>query len=312
MSPPTRHLLTVLSVAGLTAFGGVADAVATGTVSIDGTTLVYTGDDSREFAVIDNEPIRDENGTTVGSEYLVADTRAGGVVTGSPPCRNERNAALCPFGSSILQASLGGGDDFFETADRTLGRGFESGESCLPVQKTAALRLDGGPGRDIVDGSRLDDTIAGGTGNDAIASWDGDDHVRGGPGVDLLETHDGRDVAEGGSGDDVIHLDANPFDRDSCFRPSGRTYKDIGRGGPGDDAITGQGGGDRLEGGSGNDEMSARGGRDTLLGGPGRDNIFSLDGHRDRVNCGPGRDLLAASDRSDRVVDCETRFLRPR
>jgi hypothetical protein len=65
MSPPLRPLLTVLAVAGLTASGGVGDAAAIGTVSIDGTTLVSTGDDTREFAVIDKEPIRDENGTTV-------------------------------------------------------------------------------------------------------------------------------------------------------------------------------------------------------------------------------------------------------
>jgi RTX calcium-binding nonapeptide repeat (4 copies) len=312
MSPPLRHLLTALAVASVAAFAGAAEALARGTASIDGPTLVYVGDDTREFVVIDKQPVRDENGDTVGAEYSVADTRAGGVVTGSPPCRDEHGDALCPFGSSTLQVSLGGGDDFFETGDRTLGRGFESGESCQPVQATAAVRLDGGPGRDIVDGSRLGDTIAGGTGNDAIASWDGDDRVKGGSGVDLLETHDGKDVAAGGGGNDVIHLDANPLDRESCFRPSGETYRDTGRGGPGNDAITGQGGGDRLEGGSGNDSLSARGGRDTLLGGPGRDSIYSRDGRSDRVNCGSGSDRLEASDRSDRVVGCEKRFLRPR
>jgi Ca2+-binding RTX toxin-like protein len=312
MTPPPRYLLTVLALAGVTVFSGVGDAVARGTVSIDGPTLVYTGDDTREFVVIDKRPVRDDSGTTVGAEYSVRDTRAGGVVTGSPPCRNENNGALCPVGSATLQVSLGGGDDFFETGDTTLGRGFEYGQSCQPVQATAALRLDGGPGRDIVDGSRLGDTIAGGAGNDAIASWDGDDRVKGGPGVDLLETHDGKDVAAGGGGNDVIHLDANPLDRESCFRPSGQTYKDTGRGGPGNDAITGRGGGDHLEGGSGNDSLSARGGRDTLLGGPGRDSIYSRDGRRDRVNCGSGSDLLEASDRADRVVGCERRFLRPR
>jgi Ca2+-binding RTX toxin-like protein len=297
----------------LASFGWAADAAAVGTVSTDGTNLFYTGNDAREFVVIDKEPVRDDSGATVGAVYLAGDTRGGGLVTGSPPCRNLNSQGVeCPFGSSILRVNLGGGDDFFETGDRTLGRGFESGESCLPVQSVAAVRLDGGPGRDIVDGSRLADTIAGGTGNDAIASWDGNDHVTGGAGVDLLETHDGADVAEGGPGNDVIHLDANPLDRDSCFRPSGRTYRDVGRGGPGNDAITGLGGGDRLDGGSGNDTMSARGGSDKLLGGAGRDKIWSRDGRRDLVNCGPGTDLVEASDPSDRVVGCETRFLLPR
>jgi Ca2+-binding RTX toxin-like protein len=291
----------------------VGDAVAAGTVSSDGTTLSFTGDTAREFVVIDKESLRDDTGATVGAVFSVRNTRAGGVVDGSAPCRDlNANGFECPFGPSILKVSLGGGDDFFETGDRTLGRGFENGESCLPVQSVAAVRLDGGAGRDIVDGSRLADTIAGGTGNDAIASWDGNDHVTGGPGMDLLDTNDGEDVAEGGPGNDAIHLDADPFNRESCFRATGKRYSDVGRGGPGNDAISGEGGGDRLEGGPGNDNLSARGGSDKLLGGTGRDAIYSRDGKRDFVDCGPGRDVLQASDPSDRVVGCETRFLLPR
>jgi Ca2+-binding RTX toxin-like protein len=309
---PLTRLLAVLAVSTLAASSVAADASARGTVSIDGPSLVYTGDDAREFVEIDKVPVNNDDGETVGAEYLVIDTRGGGVVTGSPPCRNQTKGVLCPFGSPTIQASLGGGDDFFDTGDTTLGRGFQFGETCHPVQATAGVRLDGGDGRDIVGGSRLADTIAGGAGNDAIVGWDGNDHLTGGPGVDLLDGQDGRDVVEGGPGNDGIQLDSDPFESESCFRPSKRPFKDVGRGGPGNDALSGQGGGDRLEGGPGNDWMSALGGRDTLLGGPGRDTIYSRDGRPDVVNCGPGRDVLEASDRSDRVVGCETRFLMPR
>jgi Ca2+-binding RTX toxin-like protein len=295
------------------ALGGAAEAGASGTASISGNTLVYTGDATREFVEISKEPVRDDSGATVGATYAVQDTRGGGVVRGGPPCRQQGVGVSCPFGSTILQVTLGGGDDFFKSVDNTLGKGFQFGSSCEPFQSVAQVRLDGGPGRDIVDGSRLADTIAGGPGNDAIAGWDGNDHVTGGPGVDLLETHDGSDVAEGGSGNDVIHLDAlrGPSD-ESCFDFSGKPQHDVGRGGPGNDAITAGAGNDRVEGGPGRDELSAGKGHDTILGGSGRDTIWSRDGQRDYVNCGSGKDLLEASDRKDRVIGCEKRFLRPR
>lgn len=305
-------LLFVLAVAALAALGGAAEASAIGTASVSGNTLVYQGDGATEHASIDKEPVRDDTGATVGAFLEVVDRRRGGRVTGVSPCVTEGVGANCPLGSSILQVRLGGGDDSFESQDRTLG--FRPGSNCLALQSFAPLRLDGGPGRDLVNGSRLADTMAGGTGDDGVYGWDGNDHLKGGTGVDLLLGHDGNDVLEGGSGNDVIHLGADPEDKDSCFRASGKAYKDIGRGGRGNDAISANSGRNRIEGGPGNDELGGGvgTGRDTILGGSGRDTIWSRDGRRDRVNCGSGRDLLEASDRKDRVVGCEKRFLRPR
>jgi Ca2+-binding RTX toxin-like protein len=272
---------------------------------------VYTGDGTSEHVAIDKEPVNDANGTTVGALYSVQDTRSGGVARGTGACAAHPNFDVsCPFGSATLRVSLGGGSDTFESRDQTLGKPF----SCLAQQAVAPIALDGGPGRDIVAGSRLADTLAGGSGNDALAGWEGDDRLTGGAGVDLLEGHDGNDVAEGGAGNDVIHLNANPLDRESCFRASGKSYRDVGRGGPGNDAISATRGRNRIEGGSGNDELvGGKGtGSDKILGGSGRDRIWSRDGRRDHVNCGSGRDLVQASDRKDRVVGCEKRFLRPR
>jgi Ca2+-binding RTX toxin-like protein len=62
-------------------------------------------------------------------------------VTRSPPCRNEHNGALCPFGSSTLQASLGGGD-----------------------------RLVGGSGNHSLSARGGGDTLLGGAGRDNIYS----------------------------------------------------------------------------------------------------------------------------------------------
>jgi hypothetical protein len=306
---PARRLVALLAVAALTVVGTQGQAAASGTASISGPALTYTGDATSEHVEITKEPVQDSSGTVVGAVYSVQDIRGGGVAKGTSPCGPHENFDVsCPFGSSILQVSLGGGADSFKTEDRTLGKPF----SCIAMQAVAALRLDGGPGDDYVDGSRLGDRIRGGAGSDALQGWDGNDRISGGGGGDLIETQGGNDTADGGAGNDSIDLDPNPFDKQSCFRPIGKAGHDIGRGGPGNDGVSTEGGNDRVEGGAGNDFVSGGKGRDTVLGGPGRDRIWSRDGQRDSVNCGPGKDLLEASDRKDRVVGCEKRFLLPR
>ncbi len=305
------RLLSALAITTLAGLAMGAEARASGTVSISGDSLVYAGDDTTEHVEIDKEPIRNENGDTVGALWSVQDIRGGGVARGSSPCGPHENFdAFCPFGSSTLKVKLGGGADTFTSLDQTLGKPF----SCSAFQAVAPVVLDGGRGSDFgLDGTRLGDTMAGGSGNDALASWDGNDRVSGGPGADFIETGDGNDVADGGSGNDVIHLDsAKGLGDTSCFPATGKGH-DIGRGGPGNDSIrTAGSGNDRLEGGAGNDDLSAGKGRDKTFGGPGRDAIGSRDGQRDYVNCGSGRDKLLSSDRKDRVIGCEKRFLRPR
>jgi hypothetical protein len=304
-----RRLLALLGIAALTILGAQGEAAASGTASISGTSLTYAGDATTEHVEIDKEPVQDSAGNVVGAIYSVQDIRGGGVAKGTSPCGPHENFdAFCPYGASILQVSLGGGADTFKTEDKTLGKPF----SCIAMQAVAALRLDAGPGKDYVDGSRLGDKIAGGSGSDRLNGWDGNDRIGGGSEADLIDTHGGNDVADGGAGNDSIHLDPDPFDKQSCFKSIGKAGKDIGRGGPGNDGVTGDGGNDRVEGGSGNDFLSGGKGRDTMLGGSGRDRIWSRDGQLDYVNCGSGKDLLEASDRKDRVVGCEKRFLRPR
>jgi Ca2+-binding RTX toxin-like protein len=303
------RFLAVLATTALIGVGMEAEAAASGTASISGPTLVYEGDATTEHVEINREPVRDDNGTQVGAIYSVQDIGGGGVAKGISPCGPHENFdAFCPFGSSTLRVKLGGGGDTFRTVDNTVET-----TGCRALQSSAALRLDGGSGDDLIDGGRLANRIAGGPGSDGISTWSGNDRVSGGSGVDLIETRGGSDVADGGSGSDVIHLDSNPVgdDAEYCSPSSGKPGNDIGRGGAGNDAISAEGGNDRVEGGAGKDELSAGKGRDKLYGGPGRDKIGSRDGQRDYVNCGSGKDVLAASDRKDRVVGCEKRFLRP-
>ena len=114
------------------------------------------------------------------------------------PCGpREGFEAFCPFGSSLLQVSLGGGGDTFATEDDTVNPG---DHRCRPAQDSAALRLDGGARDDLVRATPLADTIELGPGNDGVDSFGGDDTVNGGAGVDLIQTYDGSDVADGGTG----------------------------------------------------------------------------------------------------------------
>ena len=310
-----RRLLSILAVAALAGAATQAQAVASGTATVSGDALVYTGDASTEHVKVDKTPVTDPHGNTVGAILLVNDTIAGGVAKGTSPCgRHENSDAFCPFGSSTLKVTLGGGNDTFASTDEPTDESPGKPEGCLALQSFAALELDAGPGIDLIAGTRLADTIAGGPGDDYISSWDGDDRVAGGAGDDLIETHDGNDVADGGSGRDVIHLDETGRSTgDSCFRASGRHEHDVGRGGPGNDAVTTSGGGDRLEGGAGNDTLGGgnpkQRGRDRIFGGPGRDRIYARDGVRDYINCGPGKDVVSYADRSDRAVGCEKRIV---
>lgn len=113
-----------------------------------------------------------------------------------------------------------------------------------------------------------------------------------------------RDILRGGSGDDRI--DARGGD-DTVYGGDGN---DTLLGGAGNDRLEGEGGDDRLEGGDGNDTLLGGDGNDTLLGGAGNDLLSGgagddlLDGGpgADRLVGGPGNDVLVVDSLGD-VVD---------
>ena len=65
--------------------------------------------------------------------------------------------------------------------------------------------LNGGPGRDLLQGGGGADKLIGGPGNDVLSGNGGGDAIYGGAGNDVLNGGPGNDVLWGGSGRDVLH-----------------------------------------------------------------------------------------------------------
>lgn len=151
------------------------------------------------------------------------------------------------------------------------------------------LRVDGGPGNDVLDARRL--------------------RRMGDPGAHhrlRLDGGSGADVLLGSPGDDWM-LDDGPGD-------------DLIRGGDGDDRLWFRRGHDTVIGGRGDDDLYYAAferfasapppdASDRIYGGPGRDQLWDENQHRDLLDCGPGLDTVRSEPR-DRPVRCEIRAPR--
>lgn len=104
-----------------------------------------------------------------------------------------------------------------------------------------------GGGEDLIEGTRLADSIQSGGGDDVINALSGDDFVDAGDGDDIINTGGGADFVVGGAGDDVINT------------------------GSGNDTVEDGAGDDVVNTGSGDDQVFAGSGQDQLNGGSGTD-----------------------------------------
>lgn len=66
--------------------------------------------------------------------------------------------------------------------------------------------LIGGPGDDTIEGNGGNDHIRGNGGNDQCTGGQGDDNIRGGKGADLLRGDEGTDMIAGGLGADLLYI----------------------------------------------------------------------------------------------------------
>lgn len=64
--------------------------------------------------------------------------------------------------------------------------------------------INGGNGKDTIEGTEGDDILSGGNGKDSVFGFAGDDILNGGNGKDLLNGGDGDDLLNGGRGKDLI------------------------------------------------------------------------------------------------------------
>ena len=103
--------------------------------------------------------------------------------------------------------------------------------------------LDGGNGKDRIEGLSGNDILNGDNGKDSLFGGDDNDTLNGGRGKDLLEGGEDNDILNGGHGKDSLSGDE------------------------GADVLNGGRGNDLLEGGEGNDkfEFGLKFGKDTIL-----------------------------------------------
>lgn len=165
--------LAIGAAAALTAIGVAAasPAVAATSASVANGTLTVTGSSGRDVVVlrlVTESSLRVEiNGTTAG----VFD--------------------LATFGNFVVL--LGNGDDQFSVEPPTALAGKEG-------------TIDGGNGRDLLNGSAAVELFIGGNGKDAVDGNRGDDRAELGTGTDSFrwDPGDGSDEIDGGTGIDTL------------------------------------------------------------------------------------------------------------
>ncbi|MBB5790252.1 M91 family zinc metallopeptidase [Jiangella mangrovi] len=217
------------------------------TTSLDGTTVVTTGDgDDRVEVTIDPDT----------GETVVSITDASGNVTTERIAAGEEvvintgrgsDEILVPRGTAVhVRFATGAGDDTVEA---------QGSEGDVEVFGGDGIdTIETGTGDDYVSSGRGDDYVDGGAGNDVLAGRLGDDVIYGMDGDDVVIGGDGRDYLEGATGDDRVF------------------------GGDHHDTISGGYGDDRIFGGTGNDTVYAGGGKDTIDGELGSDTVYAEEG----------------------------------
>jgi Ca2+-binding RTX toxin-like protein len=147
-----------------------------------------------------------------------------------------------------------------------------------------------------------DFVIPGTNGDDTINGTDGNDNIFGGAGNDTISALGGSDRVDGGSGDDIINGgdgdDAGDFPGDVALlggdgndRVNGNAGNDTADGGNGNDVVAGGDGDDIVGGGADDDSVSGGWGDDFVLGGAGNDSLAGGNG-ADALNGGAGDDVI--------------------
>ncbi|UUY05589.1 hypothetical protein LRS13_08740 [Svornostia abyssi] len=129
-------------------------------------------------------------------------------------------AATCVRINPVVRVGMSGGNDFL----------------AVPEDFPDPLTINGGLGRDAIQGGADDDVLSGDTeddlirgraGNDAITGGSGDDELFGDAGNDTLTDSFGVNTLDGGEGDDVLTIERNAIGFGTLI------------GGPGRDTFTG-------------------------------------------------------------------------
>lgn len=202
------------------------------------------------------------------------------------------------------------------------------------LSKVEEVRLTGGDGSNVMDGSGFDGNLIlnGGGGDDSLFGGVGDDSLDAGDGDDFVSAGLGNDEMHGGEGADLlvkyVQGDATLFRASLRIGPSDdfrwgaisgfesvelnggddANLVDVSRftgavtlrGHGGDDTLIGSNGDDVLYGGSGNDDLNGKEGNDLLNGGDGNDLLNGEYGN-DLLNGDNGDDTVSGGHHLDTI-----------
>jgi Ca2+-binding RTX toxin-like protein len=309
-SPHAVALAAALTLAAFPAAASAANPV-TATVSYDASgALVVTAADG-----LDNHT--SVQAADDGSGKITILDNGSGMVSADPSCEwggeNFPYMTTCPAPTAI-RVQLGDGDDHYS----------ESGDFSVPIT------IDGGAGKDDIQGEDGAETITGGAGDDLIKSFGGSDVVDGGDGNDELHGGKGPDQVLGGAGNDKLEGDGWNADPMPDVIDGGAGFDSIedwgtdpihpdpisvtlgggaddGRAGEGDDVRDVEGVAVNIPGtyvgSDGDDELTVRQILEpvTMRGGAGNDRLKTADGN-DVVDGGPGADYLDGGFGDDHIV----------
>ncbi len=220
-----------------------------------------------------------------------------------------------------------GGDPTLDLIVVTGGAGDDSLVIDPSVPASAAVRINGNAGNDVVVGGNGDDVLEAGEnyndpnyGNDRLEGNAGSDVLYADPGADLLKGGPGNDLMvssvktcqghtfDGESGEDTVSYARS---NDNMRVTLGGTGGPVGCGNPDhvladNESLEGSDGPDVLIGDNGDNGLMGHLGADRLIGKGGDDFLEAIDGHRDKqIDCGPGGHDDALRDPSDpKAVSC--------
>ena len=153
-------------------------------------------------------------GTPAGDEFHWG---PGGALAGLNlnPRSNDQDVDVTINGGFLIAEGRGGNDTIIPQPGALIRGGVFSvggpGNDLLGAPDRTRGILEGGPGNDVIIGSRYGDLLEGGSGNDLVSGFAGADDINGGRGKDRLS---------GGAGRDII--DARDTERDVVSCGTGR------------------------------------------------------------------------------------------
>ena len=276
-----RRLLPLLLVLAATALLAPSAALADGTVTLNGSQLVY---ENKALTTTDLFVSRQTGpnlcGTGTSPCTLISDGQDVFDGVAGAGCVSVGASVACdPALFSTIFLNLKDGDDRVFVGSSVKPVNINGGEGDDQLRSNGGGdALFGGPGADTLD-DRGDGAPGG---DDLLDGGDGDDTILLGSGDDLVVGGGGRDSVEMDDGDDTVRLDDLANDGLQGEKKNVRSDIETVDGGPGGDTMFGNAAGNVLLGNEGNDLIDAGNGDDVLDGGAGADDLIGGAG-TDRV-----------------------------